>query len=243
MDVLKVDLHLHTSDDPEDVIHHDARTLIDRAAASGFDALAITLHNRQFVDPDVSDYARDRAITLLPGVEQTIEGRHVLLINFPQAAEEVRTFEALAALKRGTNGIVIAPHAFFPHRSCLRACLERHANLFDAVEWSYFWTRGVNFNAQASRWAREHGKTLVGNSDLHDLRQLGVTYSHVSAARDPEAICEAIREGHVTVQTAPVPVLRLAQVLAGMGYRGRSFRKRRRVPVPAPDPAIHRAST
>ena len=243
MHVLKVELHLHTSDDPEDVILHDARTLIDRAAATGFDALAITLHNRQFADPGVFDYARDRAITLLPGVEQSIEGRHVLLINFPQGADEVRTFDALAALKRGSNGIVIAPHAFFPHRSCLGSCLETHANLFDAVEWSYFWTRGVNFNAQASRWARKHGKTLVGNSDLHDLRQLGVTYSHVSAARDPDAICEAIREGHVTVQTGPVPVLKLAQVLSGMAYRGRSFMKRRRVPVPASDPAVHRAST
>ena len=58
----------------------------------------------------------------------------------------------------------------------LRGLLDAHADLFDAVEWTYFWTKVTNFNARAARWAQAHGKPLVGNSDLHDLRQLGRTY-------------------------------------------------------------------
>jgi predicted metal-dependent phosphoesterase TrpH len=219
--VLKVDLHLHTSEDPVDVITHDAHALLDRAAELGYAALAITLHDRQLSDRRVSDHARDNGITLVPGVERSVEGCHVLLLNFPAAAtESVRTFADLASVKKRGSGIVIAPHPFFPDRSCLRSHLERHADLFDAVEWSYFWTTGLNFNARAARWARRHGTPIVGNSDLHDLRQLGRTCSLVSAEANADAICEAIRAGRVALQTEPVPKLELLQILSGMFRRG-----------------------
>ncbi len=218
--MLKVDLHLHTAEDPRDDIRHDAAALVDRAAALGFDALAMTLHDRQFEDERLQAYARERRVVLLPGIERTIAGRHVLLIGFPPAAADVRSFDDVARLKRRSGGLVIAPHPFYPGLTCLRSLTHRYADLFDAVEWSYFWTRGVNFNAAAARWARTHGKPLVGNSDLHDLRQLGRTYSEVECdERDPLAICDAIREARVTVRSSPVPPLELAQVLGGMTLR------------------------
>jgi predicted metal-dependent phosphoesterase TrpH len=220
-DVLKVDLHLHSSEDPVDVIDHNAHQLIDRAAELGFDALALTLHDYDLRDPSLVAYAREREIVLVPGVERTIERRHVVLLNFPDRTDYVRTFDDLAELRRTTNGLVIAAHPYFPDGSCLRSQLDRHVDLFDAVEWSYFWTRGLNFNAKAARFAAKHGKPLVANSDLHDLRQLGRTYTLVTADRDPDSICEAIREGRVSIQTSPVPKLELARVLGGMFRRGR----------------------
>jgi predicted metal-dependent phosphoesterase TrpH len=218
--VLKTDLHLHTSEDPVDIIAHNAYGLIDRAVELGFDAIALTLHDRQIADRRIADYARDRGLTLLPGVERTIEGRHVLLINFSNDVDQVHTFADLARLKSRGNGLVIAAHPFFPDKACLRSMLNLHADLFDAVEWSYFWTRGLNFNARAASWAVAHGKPVVGNSDLHDLRQLGRTCSYVYAERDADAICSAIRSGLVTLQTSPVPPIELAQVLTGMFRRG-----------------------
>lgn len=220
--MLKVDLHLHTAEDPEDVIVHNGRLLVETARERGFDALAVTLHNRQLDDPDLTAYAESLGITLIPGVERTVEGCHVLLLNFPQAAAGVRTFADVAALKSGCpDGIVIAPHPFFPHVSSLGSHLQAHAALFDAVEWSYFWTGVINFNTRAARWAEAHGRPVVGSSDLHDLRQLGRTYSLVFAERNAGAICRAIREGRVSLQTAPAPATELAQVVAGMTRRGK----------------------
>jgi hypothetical protein len=218
--VLKVDLHLHSSEDPVDVISHDAHQLVDRAAELGFDALALTLHDYDLRDPALCAYARERGIILIPGVERTIEGKHVLLLNFPERTDHVRTFEDLAELRRTGNGLVVAAHPYFPDRSCLRWRLDRYVELFDAVEWSYFWTRRLNFNAKAARFAAKHGKTLLASSDLHDLRQLGRTYSLVFADRDPDSICAAIREGRVSIHTSPVPKLELARVLGGMFRRG-----------------------
>lgn len=219
--MLKVDLHLHSSEDPVDVIDHSARQLIDKAAELGFDALALTLHDCDLRDPALVSYARDRGIVMVPGVERTIDGRHVVLLNFPERTDHVRTFEDLAELRRTANGLVVAAHPYFPDSTCLRSRLDRHVDLFDAVEWSYFWTRGLNFNANAARFAAKHGKPLVANSDLHDLRQLGRTYSLVAADRDPDSICAAIRDRRVSIQTSPVPPLELARVLGGMFSRGR----------------------
>ena len=52
--VLKIDLHLHTAEDPVDVIRHDAYALLDRAAGLGYGALAITLHDHQLADRRVA---------------------------------------------------------------------------------------------------------------------------------------------------------------------------------------------
>ena len=75
--MLKVDLHLHTDDDPTDLIRHTGKELVDRAAALGLSALAITLHDRQLRDEALADYARERGVVLIPGVERTIGGKHV----------------------------------------------------------------------------------------------------------------------------------------------------------------------
>src|SRR4030095_13246191 len=117
-----------TSEDPIDHIQHDAATLIERAAALGFDALAITLHDRQLAERRVFDYAAERGIVLIPGIERTIQGRHVVLLNFPRAVERVCSFGEVSALKPRSNGLVIAPHPFFPGNSCLGPRLDWFAD-------------------------------------------------------------------------------------------------------------------
>jgi predicted metal-dependent phosphoesterase TrpH len=201
--VLKVELHTHTADDPLDAIPHTTTQLIERAASMGYDALAVTLHDRQLELCPYAAVAAEHGITLIPGVERTIEGKHVLLLNFRRGVEDVRTFEDLAALKRREPGLVIAPHPFFPGGTCLRGLMDRHANLFDAVEYNGMFTASLNFNIPAVRWAHIHGRPMVGCGDVHRLRQLGTTYSLIDAARDPDAICAAIRAGRVHVRATP----------------------------------------
>jgi hypothetical protein len=62
-------------------------------------------------------------------------------------------------------------------------------------------TELLNFNVAARRWAIAHGKPMVGNGDIHRLRQLGKTFSLVDAADDAnaDAICAAILAGKVDV--------------------------------------------
>lgn len=72
--MLKVELHTHTADDPIDSIPHSTLELIDRAAALHYDALAITLHDRQLDIRRLAPYAAERGIPLVPGIERSIQG-------------------------------------------------------------------------------------------------------------------------------------------------------------------------
>ena len=220
--MLKVELHAHTADDPVDAIPHTTVELIDRAATLGYDALAITLHEHQLDLRRFASYAEERRLVLIPGVERTIEGRHVLLLNYARGADDVRTFADLARLRKRAPGLVVAPHPFFPAPVCLRGDLERHADLFDAVERNAMFIRGVDFNRAAERFAARHGKPVVGNCDVHRLAQLGSTYSVVDAERDPDAICRAIAAGRVRVESRPLAWSEAARVLASTIF-GRSL--------------------
>jgi predicted metal-dependent phosphoesterase TrpH len=214
--VVKVELHTHTADDPVDRIPHTTCDLIDRAAALAYDAVAVTLHERQLDVHPLRSYAAERGITLITGIERTVCGRHVLLLNFSRATEDVCTFDDIARLRERERGLVIAPHPFFPAASALRDALDSHPDLFDAVEWHGLFTRQLNFNRAAKRWAQRHDKPLVGNGDVHRLYQLGSCYSLVDADRDPTAICEAIRAHRVEVVARPVSILQAARTMADL---------------------------
>jgi predicted metal-dependent phosphoesterase TrpH len=218
--MLKVELHSHTADDPHDSIPHSATELIDRAAALGYDALAITLHERQLDISQLRKYAAERGLVLIPGIEQTIDGKHVLLLNYGADTENVRTFADLARLKQRGGGLVVAPHPFFPSRSSLWSYLDRYKDLFDAVECNAMFTRWIDFNRAGGRWARREGKPIVGNGDVHRLGQLGTTYSLIDAQPDPGAICEAIAAGRVSVVANPLTCLEAAGIVSDLfGWR------------------------
>jgi predicted metal-dependent phosphoesterase TrpH len=230
--VLKVELHAHTSDDPLDAIAHTTRQLIDRAAARGYGALAITLHNRYFDPAPDATYAAERGLVLIAGIERTIERRHVLLLNFPSDCAAVQTFDELARLRRRhPRGLVVVPHAFYPTGTAMRPVLDRYAHLVDAVEVNAMFTAWVDFNRRARAWAREHGKPVVGNTDLHLLDQLGSTYTLVDAAPDADAICDAIRAGRVQVHAGALPAVRAGWVFGRMLLRGLIGRARGLVPA------------
>jgi predicted metal-dependent phosphoesterase TrpH len=233
--MLRVDFHTHTSDDPVDFIPYTSTDIIDRAAERGFGALAITLHDKQRQLRDLEGYASERGIVLISGVERTIQGRHVLLINFPPAAESVESFDAVARLKaRHPEGLVIAPHAFYPHSTCLRSLMDLHAELFDAVELNAFYTASFDFNRAATRWARTHARPVVANSDAHRLSILGTSFSLVDAEPDADAICSAVRRGRVQIRTRPLTVVEagtyFTRLIAG-GFRPARARHQSSVPA------------
>ena len=98
--MIRAELHAHTADDPSDRVPFTAQDLIVRAAALGYGAIAITLHDAAFDPAPLAAFARQHGVRLLPGVERTVQRAHVLLINFPAAAAmAVHRLEDIAALK------------------------------------------------------------------------------------------------------------------------------------------------
>src|SRR6184192_4614665 len=110
---IKVDLHIHTLDDPKDVIDYSAHQLLERAKQLGFGVLAITLHDAVFDRAEVFADAANMGILLIPAAEMRLEGADVILLNVaPEEIESLRTFDDLVALRarRGPSLFTIAPH-------------------------------------------------------------------------------------------------------------------------------------
>lgn len=212
---LKVDLHAHCDDDPLDRIAHSAEQLIDEAAKKEFDALSIANHRVITHSRRLALHAERRGVVLIPAIEKTIEGKHVLLVNVDWSVHPIDTFRELRAWKN-SNSLIIAPHPYFPKGYCLRAELERNLDIFDAIEYSFFYGGVVDFNRRAERLAEKHGLPVVGSADCHELPDLGATYTLVESEKNAKAVVNAIREGKIEVKTKPLTVGRIC----AKGVRG-----------------------
>jgi predicted metal-dependent phosphoesterase TrpH len=175
--------------------------LIREAARLGYQVLAITCHDRDVWTTGLSALADGYGITLIPGMEVTTRnGGHILAYNFRTEAENLDRIEKIHDRSRPET-LVIAPHPYFPSPKCLGGRLERNHRVFDAVEISGFYIPGIDFNRRARRVARKYAKPLVGNSDLHQLWQLGRTFTWIQAEPDPNSIIAAIKEGRTRVES------------------------------------------
>jgi predicted metal-dependent phosphoesterase TrpH len=220
----KADLHLHTGEG-DGFIAYDARRLIDRAAGEGFRVLSITNHNVATFSEDLEAYAQDQGILLIPGVEATIEGKHVLLYNIDIPPERIRTFRDLRRL-RSPEWLVVAPHPFFPASICLRDRLLKEIDLFDAIELSHFYTKQIDFNRPAIQLAREVGVPLLGTSDSHLVRQFGTTYSLIEGDLTVASVLAAIRKGRVQIVSRPLKFFECAGI--GIALIAGDYRERAR---------------
>lgn len=212
---LKVDLHLHSSDDIKDRITHSNETLIDEAARLGYDVIAITNHDEPTYSPRLADYARERGILLIPGYEAKIQNKHVLLYNFDSeysSLDQVRE-------KKDKSNLVIAPHPFYPARVSLNSVLMRYLDVFDALEYCHYYHERINFNKKATDLSQEKKIPMVGTSDTHQLFQLGLTYSLIEAEKDMIAVFEAIKQGKIEIFTRPLNFRQLIDIGFGLQFR------------------------
>ena len=233
MEWLKADFHLHSREDHFDVIPHSGFELIDRCAALHYQVIAITNHRHLTFQQDWIQYAEDRGILLIPGVEADIRGKHVLILNADKEADRIRSFEDLDAYKKSHDVFVVAPHPFHWSFICLHGLLGRHIDLFDAVEIHSFYTRFFNPNKTAQRFAEKYDKPLIGNSDCHHLVQLDLTYSLVKAEMTLPSVMQALRCGEVRVVSNPMAfanafnllhVLRIGQIKRAVRRLGRTIK-------------------
>ncbi|PYN37143.1 MAG: hypothetical protein DME01_05490 [Candidatus Rokuibacteriota bacterium] len=209
---LRADLHIHTRE-AEPFIAYNARQAIARAAEEGYRVLSISNHDTVTFNDDLAAFARDQGIVLIPGVEVTVEGRHVLVYNADVEVDKLKTFAGLKRY-RTPDWLVVAPHPFFPASYCLREKLWQEIELFDAIEFSHFYTPHVDFNRAAVKLAHAVGLPLIGTSDSHIDAQFGTTFSLIDAAPTVDAVVSGIKAGHVSVVSRPLSLARCASILA-----------------------------
>jgi predicted metal-dependent phosphoesterase TrpH len=216
--MLKAELHAHINADPHHLknINYSAFQLIDEAVKQNFNILAITCHDCVYEDKSAEEYAKKKGILLIKGIERTIEGKHVLIYNiFNREAQKIHTFEELKQFKQNHSKIlVIAPHPFHWTPVCLKNKVIRYVELFDAWEYSWYYTYGINPNQKTVRLAQQFHKPIVGCSDVHRIENLGKTYTLIDAEPTINSVFAAIKENRVKVVTKPLSWIKFAVIVA-----------------------------
>ncbi len=215
---LKINFHLHTGQDPIDAIRHSEHQLIDEAARLGYDVLSITCHNALIFSDDLKEYAQKKGILLIPGIEKSIHKKHVLIINATVEAQKIRNFEDLREYrKKHPECLTIAAHPYYPGPISLQKNLERHIDLFDAVEYSWYHSKRLNGpNKKAVKTAEKHKKPVLGTADNHILKYVNHTYSLVRAEKTTESIFKAIKANEIEIVSHDLPWWKLGTIISSM---------------------------
>jgi predicted metal-dependent phosphoesterase TrpH len=215
---IKVDLHIHTLDDPLDALDYSAHELLERARALGFRVLAITLHDAVFDRAEVFADAASMGILLIPAAEMRLEGADVILLNVTaDEVKDLRNFDDLAALRarRGPSLFTIAPHPFYVLGGSIGEKLAERIDCFDAIELCHFWTRLINPNRRAIEMAERFGKPLIATSDAHQLHAFGSNYTSIPrpAELTVASVIEALHRGPLRLTNPPCSFVDLVSTI------------------------------
>jgi len=199
-DWIKIDLHIHTLDDPKDAVDFSAHQLLERARSFGFRVLAITLHDAVFDRKEVFADAAAMGILLIPAAEVRLLGADVIVLNVTaEQIAQVKNFDDLRRLRarRGDSIFTVAPHPFYVVGGSIGSRLFAEIDCFDAIEFCHFHIGPFNPNRRARRVATRFGKPMIATSDAHRLHAFG---RHYTSMRMPpnltvENVFSALRTG------------------------------------------------
>src|SRR5262249_41264582 len=205
---IKIDLHIHTLDDPKDAVDFSAHQLLERACALGLRVLAITLHDAVFNRKEVFADAAAMGILLIPAAEVRLLGADVIVLNVTaEEAAQLEDFEDLRLLRarRGDSIFTIAPHPFYVFGGSIGSRLIAEMDCFDAIELCHFHIGPFNPNRRAERVAARFGKPMIATSDAHRLHAFGPHYTSMPMppATTIENVFAALRSGPLRLTSPP----------------------------------------
>lgn len=209
---LKASLHIHTSEDKKDghIINYNVYNLIDEAEKFGFNVLGFTPHKKFVFREEFAVYAKSKGILLIPGVERGLGrflNQHVIILNCDQTVEKIKTLKQLAKYKSEHPEIfILAPHPTYSRFISIGARkLKKYIDLFDAVEYSYAYSKKLNFhNKKARAIAARFKKPFIATADVHVLKKLNTDFALIETEElTIESVFRAIERGQFENVTAP----------------------------------------
>jgi len=196
---VRFDPHVHSaaSYDAETTVDH----LLERAAATGLDALAVTDHDAIAASLRAVERAPDYGLVAVPGVEVSTADGHLLALGVDSRPDPGRSLSVTVDAVRSLGGVSVVPHPFQRSRHGAPASAIEDAAP-DAVEIHNAHTLLGVRNEQARAFARRHDLPGIGASDAHEASLVGRGYTEVCVdapgSLTANAILDGIRAGRTT---------------------------------------------
>ena len=233
---IKIDLHIHTLDDPKDAVDFSAHQLLERARSLGFRVLAITLHDAVFDRKEVFADAAAMGILLISAAEVRLLGADVIILNVTaEEVAELKNFDDLRRLRarRGSSIFTVAPHPFYVFGGSIGPRLVAEIDCFDAIEFCHFHIGPFNPNRRAQRVANRFGKPMIATSDAHRLHAFGCHYTSMPMppALTVENVLAGLRSGPLRL-TSPASSVKDFLSAVYFVFLAHPFRVRRKMAAP-----------
>jgi predicted metal-dependent phosphoesterase TrpH len=203
--VLSVELHAHSA------LSYDGRDpvedLLERAAAVGLDALAVTDHDEIDASLDAVKQAPEYGLVGIPGMEVTSAAGHVLAFGVEELIPAGLSFRETVGRIHEAGGIAVVPHPFQQSRSGVLAKISKEElTAADAIEVYNSRLLTGRANRQAERFARRRGMPMTAGTDAHISEMVGRAVTNVDTdERTVEAILAAIADGRTSVEGRRTP--------------------------------------
>jgi hypothetical protein len=193
---MKCDLHVHT------YYSYDSTSLpkeiIDRAIKKGIDCLAITDHDQVKGIAKAEEYARDKSIVIIPGIEVKSKEGDILGLNIREIIPS--GLPALETMKRirDKGGLVVIPHPF-GWTCSFKKDLRDFLSEVDAIEVFNASLFGSG-NKTALEFSKKYNIPFTAGSDAHFPSFVGGAYLELPGEDlPPKNIIEGIIKKRGTV--------------------------------------------
>ena len=203
--MLSVELHCHSEES------YDGRDsvdlLLERAAAAGLDAIAVTDHDEITASLEAVERAPLYDLLGIPGIEISTAAGHVLALGIEERIPPALTFADTLARIRDAGGLAVVPHPFQELRHGVLAEISRDelasADAIEVYNSRLFTGRA---NRQARRFARERDLPMTAGSDAHIAEMVGQAVTTVDPPEvSVSAILEEVRTGNTAVEGRRTP--------------------------------------
>ncbi len=187
---MKCDLHVHTDYSYDSTSH--PHQVVERALEKGIDCLAVTDHGEIDGALAASDYAADKSVLIITGIEVKSKSGDIIGLDVRKVVPDGLSAIATIAAIKAQGGLAVIPHPF----SRIYGFKGDMADLLgdiDAVE-ARNSLLSSHENEKAWRLARENNLAFTAGSDAHCLSAVGRVFLEIpGTSLTKEKVLEAIR--------------------------------------------------
>ena len=188
--IMKCDFHIHTYYSYDST--SSPKQIIETAIQKGIDCLAITDHHEVKGAVETAEYAADKSILIIPGIEIKSREGDILGLNIKEIIPDGLSAEETIKRIKERGGMAIIPHPF--SKLCpFKKNLEEFLGKIDGIEVlnaSLFSSE----NKKALDFARKNNLCFTAGSDAHFPNFVGRVYLEIPGENlSIEEVLKAVR--------------------------------------------------
>ena len=194
---MKCDLHCHTGYSYDSIAKPEK--MVEAALRKGINCLAITDHGEVEGARKAIEYAKDRPILIIPGIEIKSKEGDILGLNIKEIIPNKLSGKKTVERIKDLGGLAVIPHPF-GWACSFRGDLEKLIPDIDGIEVlnASIFGRG---NKKALIFSQKHNLPSTAGSDAHFPNFIGRVYLEISGDNlSMEEVLTKIKKGSVKIK-------------------------------------------